>query len=76
MVVKDGKKRKIDFVTPSYLIERQDTDEFRKKILSISYSELKGMGFSKETLHYMKKNAKADKSFSLNAHVKERLELL
>lgn len=32
------------------------------------------MGFSKGTLHYMKKNAEADKPFTPNAHVRERLE--
>jgi len=32
------------------------------------------MGFSKGTLHCMKKNAKADKPFSLNSHVRERLD--
>jgi hypothetical protein len=30
-------------------------------------------GFSKGTLHYMKKNAESDRPFSLNKHVKERL---
>lgn len=70
-----GKKRKLDFTNPSYKIERQDTDEIRKKILSISYSEWKKMGFSKGTLHYMKQNAKGDKPFTLNAHVRERLEM-
>lgn len=34
------------------------------------------MGFSKGSLHYMKQNAKSGKAFSLNAHVKERLENL
>jgi len=33
------------------------------------------MGFSKGTLHYMRQNAKADKPFTLNAHVRERLEM-
>lgn len=33
------------------------------------------MGFSKGTLHYMKKNAEADKPFILNAHGRERLDL-
>lgn len=33
------------------------------------------MGFSKGTLHYVKKNAKADKPFTLNAHVREILEM-
>lgn len=31
------------------------------------------MGFSKGTLHYMKQNAKNDKPFTLNQHVKERI---
>ncbi|WP_406662544.1 CRISPR-associated endonuclease Cas1 [Methanolobus sp. ZRKC3] len=49
----NGKKRKIDFKTPSYKIERQDTDEIRKKIIAISYTEWKDMGFSKGTLHQL-----------------------
>ncbi len=32
------------------------------------------MEFSKGTLHYMKQNARRDKPFTLNAHVKERLK--
>ncbi|WYM91445.1 hypothetical protein V7O66_06645 [Methanolobus sp. ZRKC3] len=31
-------------------------------------------GFLKGTLHYMKQNAKSDKPFTLNAHVRERLD--
>ncbi|WP_440952327.1 hypothetical protein [Methanococcoides sp. FTZ1] len=54
--------------------DRDDSDLLRKKIIDMSYTEWKKMGFSKGTLHYMKQNAKADKPFSLNAHVKERLE--
>ncbi|WP_363321799.1 hypothetical protein [Methanohalophilus sp.] len=46
----------------------------RQKILDIPYSEWEKMGFSKGTLHYMKKNAEANKPFSLNAHVRERLK--
>jgi hypothetical protein len=30
-------------------------------------------GFSKGTLHYMKKNARSDKPFTLNKHVRERV---
>ncbi len=33
------------------------------------------MGFSKGTLHYMKKNAEADKPLTMNALVRERLEM-
>jgi len=31
------------------------------------------MGFSKRTLNYMKKNVQGDKPFTLNKHVKERV---
>lgn len=69
------KKKTIDFCKPAYNIERQDSDELRQKILGISYTDWENMGFSKGTLHYMKKNAEADKPFTLNAHVRERLEI-
>ena len=31
-------------------------------------------GVSKGTLHYMKQNARSDKPFTLNSHVRERVE--
>lgn len=43
-------------------------------ILSISYTEWNDMGFSKRALYYMKQNAMNDRPFSLNRHVKERLD--
>lgn len=69
------KRKTIDFSKPTYSVERHDSEEIRQKILSISYSDWKKMGFSKGTLHYMKKNAEVDKSVTLNAHVRERLEI-
>ncbi|UGV39822.1 CRISPR-associated endonuclease Cas1 [Methanococcoides orientis] len=69
-----GKRKEIDFLEPQYETKRQDSSDIRKKILSISYSDWKKLGFSKGTLHYMKKNAEADKPFTLNAHVRERLD--
>ena len=68
------KRNTIDFSEPKYAVERQDSEDVRQKILSISYTDWKKMGFSKGTLHYMKKNAKGDKPFSLNAHVREGVE--
>ncbi|WP_292464318.1 CRISPR-associated endonuclease Cas1 [Methanolobus sp.] len=68
------KRKDIDFIEPQYETKRQDSSDIRQKILSISYSDWKKLGFSKGTLHYMKQNAKADKPFTLNAHVRERLE--
>lgn len=58
---------------PEYQVDRVDTDEIRRKILGISYADWKKLGFSKGSLHYMKKNAESEKPFSLNQHVVERL---
>ena len=55
-------------------VVRQDADDIRKKILSIPYVEWKRRGFSKGTLHHMKKNAERDQPFSLNKHVMTRLD--
>ncbi|SDW67412.1 CRISP-associated protein Cas1 [Methanohalophilus halophilus] len=70
-----GRRKNLEFVKPVYKFERDDSEELRQKILDMSYSEWKKMGFSKGTLHYMKQNAKSGKPFSLNAHVRERLEM-
>ncbi|SES84820.1 CRISPR-associated protein, Cas1 family [Methanococcoides vulcani] len=69
-----GKRKAVEFMNPSYKIERHDSDLLRKKIIDMPYTEWKKMGFSKGTLHYMKQNARSDKPFTLNAHVRERLE--
>jgi CRISPR-associated protein Cas1 len=69
-----GKNESIDFSLPDYEIKREDSIEIRKKILDISYTDWKKLGFSKGSLHYMKKNANEDKPFTLNNHVKERLK--
>ena len=54
-------------------VRRNDSYKIRQKILNVSYAEWQHLGFSKGTLHYMKKNAKAEKPFTLNKHVRERL---
>ncbi|KUG19980.1 crispr-associated protein cas1 [hydrocarbon metagenome] len=61
-------------MSPGYEIDRQDSDEIRQKILSISYVDWKKLGFSKGTLHYLKRNARDEKPFTVNSHVRERLE--
>jgi CRISP-associated protein Cas1 len=65
-----GKKRALVFLTPAYYIDRQDSEEMRKKILNISYAEWKKRGYSKGTLHYLKKNAEGEKPFTINKRVK------
>ncbi|MDK2831229.1 MAG: CRISP-associated protein Cas1 [Methanolobus sp.] len=41
------KRKDIDFIVPQYETKRQDSSDIRKKILSISYSDWKKLGFSK-----------------------------
>jgi len=69
-----GIKKPLDFVSLKYQLERQDSDKIRQKILTISYADWQKMGFSKGTLYYLKMNAKAEKPFTLNKHVRERLD--
>jgi CRISPR-associated protein Cas1 len=41
--------------------------------VTIPNTQWKKHGYSKVTLNYMKKNAESEKPFSLNNHVRERL---
>jgi CRISPR-associated protein Cas1 len=68
-----GKKSEINFSIPEIKINRQDAEDVRQKIRDIKYSDWKKLGFSKGTLHYMKQNADADKPFTMNKHVRDRL---
>jgi CRISPR-associated protein Cas1 len=68
-----NKNERLDFVKPEYELERIDSYDIRQRILNISYVDWKKLGFSKGALHYMKKNAKSDKPFTLNAHVLKRV---
>lgn len=69
-----SKQKNIDFSKPEPHLERVDSQDLRQKILDLSYGEWEKMGFSKGTLHYMKKNVKANKPFTPNRHVRERIE--
>jgi CRISPR-associated protein Cas1 len=68
------KKSSIHFNTPKIELNRVDTEELRKKIIDISYSKWKKLGFSKGTLHHMKHNASSDKPFKIYKDVQKRLE--
>jgi CRISPR-associated protein Cas1 len=69
-----GKQPSLDLISPDYEINRQDSDNIRKKILSIPYGEWKKRGFSRGTLHHLKKQADGDKPFYLQKQVMTRLD--
>jgi CRISPR-associated protein Cas1 len=64
----------LNLIYLNYAINCLGADDIRKKILSIPHAEWKKRGFSKGTLHYMKKNAEGDQPFTLNKHVLTRLD--
>ena len=65
-----NKRKNLDLSTPKSELQRQD---IRQKIQDITYTEWKKKGLSKGTLHYLKKNAKQNKPFTINKHIKEKL---
>lgn len=73
IVILYGEDRFIDFGILGTLEFLMDTT--RMKILAIPYSKWKRMGFSKGTLHYLKKNANSDRPFKVYGKVREKLEV-
>lgn len=68
-----GKRKSLDFSNPEPVLERYDSDDMRKKILDMPYTEWRKMGYSKGSLYYLKKNAKNDKPFKIYGKVREKL---
>ena len=69
-----GKRKDVDFSTPTYKLDRIDNKELRDKILSITYAEWKELGYSKGSLHQLKQKAKSKKPFKLYGKLKEKVE--
>jgi CRISPR-associated protein Cas1 len=64
----------LDFSEPSPVLDRTDNQVLRESILSLTESEAKRRGIGKSTLHYLRKNARDDRSFTVNSVVRKRLE--
>ena len=47
-----GRTDGLDFSEPSPTLRRTDDVDLRRRILSLSQSEAKGLGIAKSTLHY------------------------
>jgi CRISPR-associated protein Cas1 len=70
-----GKKKSMDFSSPELKLKRGDNLELREKILNISYSEWQRKGYSKGTLHYLRKNVRNEEHFRVRKKVKEKILL-
>jgi CRISPR-associated protein Cas1 len=64
---------KFDFAEPEPKLQRLDNRELRTKILGLTASEARQLGIRKSTLHYLRKNAKANSTHRLYAPVIEKL---
>jgi len=70
-----GKSRTIEFDDPAPTLSRVDCQELRKRILTLSQSEARGLRIGKSTLHYLRKNARYRNSFKVHESVRRRLSL-
>jgi len=68
-----GRIGRLDFSEPSPTMRRTDDVDLRRRILSLSQSEAKGLGIGKSTLHYLRKRFTIPKSPRLYQPVLERL---
>src|SRR5208282_1814114 len=69
-----GKSREIGFIDPSPVLERSDSLEVRKAILSLTQKQADRLGIGKSTLHYLRKNAKNDGPFKSYRKIREKIE--
>jgi CRISPR-associated protein Cas1 len=53
-----GKIKLLDLGVPSPVLARDDSAAFRRKVLDITYAEWQAVGYSKGTLHQLKKKAR------------------
>ena len=69
-----GRTDGLDFSEPSPTLRRTDDVDLRRRILSLSQSEAKGLGIAKSTLHYLRKRAKTNRSLQTYGRLRSRLE--
>ncbi|WP_019178002.1 CRISPR-associated endonuclease Cas1 [Methanomassiliicoccus luminyensis] len=68
-----GKRSTLDLASPAPNMDRTDSAELRQTIENMTYAQWQKMGFSKGTLHNLKKRAKSNESFRVYGKVRGRL---
>ena len=71
-----GKTENVNFTNPKPTLERHDNIDLRKIILELTQKEAKKKGIGKSTLHYLRKNARNNKSFKTYQKITHRLSLV
>jgi CRISPR-associated protein Cas1 len=67
-----GKSSELDFLQPSPDLTRVDDRRLRKSILGLSQSEARRLGIGKSTLHYLRGNARSQRSFKIYEKVRKK----
>jgi len=69
-----GRAGRLEFLGPSPTLKRTDSEEFHRRILSLTQSEARKLGIGKSTLHYPRKNARSGRSFRVHDATGRRLQ--
>jgi len=69
-----GKSTKLDFIEPSPILARTDSQVIRDKILQITQAQAEKIGITRSTLHYLRKNARNSESFKAYRKTRQVLE--
>ena len=68
-----GRMNTPDFTQPSPKLDRADSKEIRRQILTISQSQAQRLGIGVSTLHHLRSRAKASRPFEIYTPVRKRL---
>jgi CRISPR-associated protein Cas1 len=64
-----GKSNTLDFSAPSPDLRRLDDSDLRERILSLTQQEARMLGIGKSTLHFLRENARNERSFRVYSRV-------
>ncbi len=70
-----GLSSTVDFMEPAPKLERQDDRELRTRILTLTSTQAKQFGIGKSTLHYLRRNAKGERTFRVYGKVRQQIGL-
>lgn len=68
-----GQTIRLDFSEPSLNLHREDDQELRRRILSLSQSEARRLEIGKSTFHYLRRNARDHSAFKIYEPVGRKL---
>lgn len=72
----NGERKTLDLSDPCPALVRDDSTVLREKILNLSYAEWADMGYSKGTLHQLKKKARGERPFKIYSRVGKRIQTI